>query len=61
MSDIPICVIVKQKGGKNKNRKRGKDEQGLDSGLGDVDIFDQRFDREEWLKKNAVHLGYDAS
>ena len=57
---MPSGKTGKQKGGKNKNRKRGKDEQGMD-GLGDVDIFDQRFDREEWLKKNAVHLHYDCS
>eukprot|EP00484_Ammonia_sp_Unknown_P026804 CAMPEP_0197040030 /NCGR_PEP_ID=MMETSP1384-20130603/16786_1 /TAXON_ID=29189 /ORGANISM="Ammonia sp." /LENGTH=67 /DNA_ID=CAMNT_0042470715 /DNA_START=76 /DNA_END=279 /DNA_ORIENTATION=- len=55
---MPGGKTAKQKGGKgNKNKKRGKDEDG---GLGDVDLFDQRFDREEWLKKNAVHLNYDA-
>jgi len=48
-------------GSKNRNKRRGggKDEQGLDIG-GDIDMFDQRFDKIEWLKKNAVHLNYDA-
>eukprot|EP00485_Elphidium_margaritaceum_P015985 CAMPEP_0202726534 /NCGR_PEP_ID=MMETSP1385-20130828/184660_1 /ASSEMBLY_ACC=CAM_ASM_000861 /TAXON_ID=933848 /ORGANISM="Elphidium margaritaceum" /LENGTH=70 /DNA_ID=CAMNT_0049392755 /DNA_START=44 /DNA_END=256 /DNA_ORIENTATION=- len=42
----------------NRNRKKGKDE--FDGGLGDVDVFDQRFDKDEYLKKNAVHLNYDS-
>ena len=58
---MPGGKTGKQKGGgsKNKNKRRGKDEQGLDLG-GDIDMFDQRFDKAEWLKKNADHLNYDA-